>query len=501
MVELARISDPALVMPSIATTLDIDQTGGQRQSLEALLLQYVQDKRMLLVLDNFEQVLDAALHVVGLLAKSPWLKVLVTSREALHVRGERRFHVPPLELPTLAGTLNLEALSTNPAVALFVERAQEVLPDFELTHENAGDVAAICVGLDGLPLGIELAAAWANVFSARQMRKHLGSRLKLPTRGARDLPARHRTLRGAIEWSYALLGEDEQRLFRRMAVFQGGRTLEALEAVSNYDGQLQLDVLEGVESLVSKSLLQPREGLDGEPRFWMLETIHEYAREKLEESGEADTLQRHHALYFMSLAEQAEPELQGPKQVEWLDRLEDEHDNIRAALLWARQSANFETGLRLAGAVWRFWSRRGYYDEGREQLASLLSVRAADTANVVPTIAPVPQPVRAKALNGAGYLAWELGDLPSARSPLEESLAIYEALGDKNNVALSLNNLGLIIIAYDREAGKPLFEKSLAIRRELGDILGIASSLHNLAFVAAEKGDYVTARHTLTRRA
>jgi predicted ATPase len=533
MVELAPITDRELVIPTIATTLGLKETGGQSQSLEAVLLQYLQDKRMLLVLDNFEQVLDAAPGVVGLLARSPWLKVLVTSREALHVRGERRFHVPPLELsdlPTLVGTATgtagkptvhtMQVLSVNPAVALFVERARGVVPDFELTQENAADLAAVCVGLDGLPLAIELAAAQVDVLSARQMKEGLGSRLKLLTKGARDLPARQRTLQAAIEWSYDLLGEEEQRLFRRMAVFRGGRTFEALREVCNYDEGLGLDVdvQNGAEKLAGRSLLELRRGRGGEARFWMLETIHEYAREKLRESGEAPALQREHALYFMALAEEAEPDLMGPRQQEWLDRLGDEYDNIRAALDWAGEHSKLgvgarndgaaveqaeqaaEVGLRLAGALWHFWMVKSLFTEGVEHLRRLLELTESEASTQGPpsSISSTMRSrstIRAKALNTASDLVFRQSDFSSAQSLATAALILGREVGDKQSMAWSLHSLALVaLLQGDYTTARSKFEESLALMREIGDKWGIAAALSNRGLVALYQGDYTTAR-------
>ena len=486
LVELAPISDPGLVLPAIARALGLGEAG-ERAPLEAVLQQYVQGKRLLLLLDNFEQVLDAAPAVVDLLAHSPWLKLLVTSREALHVRGERRFRVPPLALPQPTERGDLAALAASPAVTLFVERAQDAQPDFALTAENAADVAAVCVGLDGLPLALELAAARADLLSARQMREALDHRLKLVTRGARDLPARQRTLRGAIEWSYALLSAGEAQLFARLAVFQGGLTLEAVAAVCNHDGALALEAEDGVQSLLNKSLLQPRTGRDGEPRFGMLETIHEYALERLAASGE-EALRTAHLVYFTTLAEQAAPELDGAGQQEWLERLEAEHDNLRGALHWAGQAGTREAalGLRLAGALGSFWGMRGYWSEGRAHLAAALAA------------APGPETDdagRARALLWAGFLATDQNAYAVARALLKQSRELAHTLGDRRGTALALAGQADVLLGQgDYSAAKALTEQSLTLWRELGDQGGIAYALSNLGLVAYEEGDYRTAR-------
>jgi predicted ATPase/transcriptional regulator with XRE-family HTH domain len=524
LVELAPLSDPAMVIPSIARTLDLRETGAQ--SIEETLLAHIKDKRILLVLDNFEHLLDAGPQVVKLIQASPWVKVLITSREALHVRGERQYPLHPLSLPLLAnkpGRPSLEELARNPAVQLFVERAQSVDMDFALTEENALEVAEVCVNLDGLPLAIELAAGRVSLFPPRTLLSRLGQQLKVLTGGSRDLPPRQQTLRGAIEWSYDLLDEGHGELFRRMAVFWGGQTLQGLEAVCNSDSlqakekKLKVEVLDGVETLLSSNLLQQREGRDGEPRFWMLETIHEYAREKLEESGEAQILQREHALYFMRLAEEAEPHLTGRQQEEWLERLEDEYDNLRTALAWARaiggggepggenrDNEAVVVGLRIAGALWRFWNVRGYLSEGREQLAGMLGLSAPSTVSTMEALPSQSQTrsqsqsrhsYRARALNGAGNVASSQGDYAGARSLHEESLAISREIGDKLGIAASLNGAGNVARSQGDYAGaRSLHEESLSIRRELGDKGGIANSLSSLGIVAYSQGDYATAR-------
>jgi len=326
-VPLATLSEAELLIPAIAETLGVSETG--EQPLDETLKDYLSERRMLLLLDNFDQVLGAAPAVTGLLARASGLKVLATSRAPLGLYGEHVFPVPPLALPDLKSPPPLERLTQYEAVGLFVERARAVKPDFAITNESAPAVAEICVRLDGLPLAIELAAARITMLPPKGMLRRLGSRLKLLTGGARDLPERQRTLRDAIEWSHALLDQGEQVLFRRLAVFSGGRTLEAIEAICDAEGDLPVDTFEGVSSLLDKSLLRQEEGPEGEPRFVMLETIHEFAREKLEESGEAEQIRRSHAEYFLALAEQAEPRLRGATQLEWLERLEAEHEAIR----------------------------------------------------------------------------------------------------------------------------------------------------------------------------
>jgi predicted ATPase/class 3 adenylate cyclase/Tfp pilus assembly protein PilF len=502
-VELAPIVESYFVVSTIATAIGLREAGST--PLMQILKSYLADKHLLLMLDNFEQLTQTgAIEVVSSLVKAaPRLKVLVTSRISLQLYGEREFPVPTLELPDPKHLPSVEELTQYEAVRLFMERAQAVKPDFEINGDNARSVAEICVRLDGLPLAIELAAARIKLFPPHTLLSRLSNRLNVLTGGARDLPARQQTLRGAIEWSYDLLTEGEKQFFHRMAVFSGGRTLEALEAVCNSPGlgkdqRLQVDVFEGTASLLNNSLIQQREGLDGEPRYWMLETIQEFAREKLEESGEESDFQRLHALYFMGLAEQAEPEITGRRQAEWLNTLEDEHDNIRTALRWARQKGGevgseeaihvIDVGLRMAGAIWRFWQTRGYVSEGREQLESLLSL-AQNTGSFDKS------KNKAKALHAAGAMAYSEGDYASARSLYTESLAIRRELADIWGIARSINSLGAAAYSQgDYPTARSLFEESLSLRRELADKGGVALALHNLGNVAYSQQDYTTAR-------
>jgi predicted ATPase/transcriptional regulator with XRE-family HTH domain/Tfp pilus assembly protein PilF len=489
LVELAALTDPDLVAGTIAATLPVPESGG-RPVLERL-HEYLRERHLLLVLDNCEQVLAAAGLVEDLLKSAPRLKVLATSRAPLRVYGEREFLVPPLTLPDRRPLPSFDQLPTYEAVRLFVERTQAVQPAFVLNAATAPAVVEICWRLDGLPLAIELAAARGRLFPPAALLARLDGALNVLTGGVRTAPVRQQTLRAAIDWSYQLLTPPDQRLFRRMAVFQGGCTLEALDAVGNYDAGFGGAVPAGVESLVEQSLVQPREGRSEEPRFGMLETIHAYAREKLAESGEGPALQREHARYFMQWAEAAEIGLTGAQQAEWFARVEDAHDNIRAALRWAReQSARAqpeagEIGMRIAGALWRFWYIRGYHSEGRTQLAAALA-GGPGRAEM--------RTIRAKVLNGAGNMAWQQGDYAAARTLHEESLAIRREVGDPRSIAASLANLGNVAhVLGDYAAARTLHEESLAIRRKWGDQKGISSLLGNLGNVAAAQGDYAAA--------
>jgi predicted ATPase/transcriptional regulator with XRE-family HTH domain len=489
-VDLAPIVETGLVAATIASTIGLRETGGQ--SLLETLKYFLREKRLLLFLDNFEQVISAASIVAELLAACPQFNVLVTSREPLHVRGEKEYPVGSLMLPERLkderqptdGASRLE-VTQYAAVELFVQRASDVKPNFIVTDENARVVAEICVRLGGLPLAIELAAARMNVLSPEAIQArlagtsgHAASSLRLLTGGARDLPARQRTLRNTIAWSYDLLNDNEQQLFRRLSVFVGGCTLDAAEAVCNVAGDLNVDVLDGVASLVDKNLLRQVEGKAGEPRFTMLETIREYALERLEASGEAEALRGQHTEYYLALAETAEPELHRAEQLLWLQRLEHELDNLRAALAWSQTSAgDAETGLRLAGALGPFWHMRSHWSEGRMWLIRILANPIAKATAA-----------RAKALNWAGFLV----DSKSQQEALfEESLAIGRALGDATSVADALRGLGIITeIEAAPERTHALFEESLVLCQELGDTWRSAMALFRLGRLAYIQGDF-----------
>ncbi len=478
-VNLAPLSDPALVLPTVAQTLGVVEAGSQplRASLHAVL----QDKQLLLVLDNFEQILEAASVVSEFLAVCAGVRVLVTSRAALRLRGERLYAVPPLALPDLTPLRPLETLAQYEAVRLFIERARDVLPDFSVTDETAPAVAEICVRLDGLPLAIELAAARVRVFTPPALLSRLEHRFGVLTGGARDLPARQRTLRATIDWSYSLLSGAEQTLFARLSVFVGGRTLEAIEAVCNPDGAL--DVLAGVDSLLEKSLLGQRVTED-ETRFSMLETLHAYARDRLEESGEGTAVRQRHAQYFLALAETGEQALRGRDQIVWLRRLTQEHDNLRAAVVWAQSVGDVGLGLRLAGALWQFWWMRGYLSEGRRVLEELL-VQDEHRPE-----AEVPARARARALTAAAMLSLSQGDFDHATAWCMESRRLGEVAGDKEVRALAACFLGIVAQyqgAYARATA--LYQEGLALFEELGDAWGRTHLLNDLGEVARLQGD------------
>jgi predicted ATPase len=485
-VPLSSLSDPALIPSAIVQTLGIREAGGQ-SPLE-ILKKHLQDSSrapVLLLLDNFEHLVQAAPTVADILAMGPHLKIMVTSRAALHVYGEHEFPVPPLALPDLRSMPSVEILSQCPAVALFVQRAVAAKPDFELNRENAPAVTEICARLDGLPLAIELAAARIKVLSPSSMLTRLASRLHLLTGGSRDLPQRQQTLRAAMDWSYDLLSAAEQKLFRRLSVFVGGCNLEGVEAVCDTKGDLELDLLDGMASMVDKSLVQQVEPAKGESRFVMLETIREYALEKLEASGEEALTKRAHAAYCLVLAEEEAAEQSGAEGADWLERFGFEHDNFRAALEWLTKTGDAEWGLRLGTALFRFWEIRECLAEGRDRLGRLLSL----------TGAVAPTKLRMRALFAAGVLAGEQGDYASADALISESQDIAHELGDKTGIAVSLN--ALAVFARDRgdiATAHILFEASLGLWRELGDRKAVARALSNLANVVKLQGDYARAR-------
>jgi predicted ATPase/class 3 adenylate cyclase/Tfp pilus assembly protein PilF len=478
-VPLATLTKAELLLPTVAETLGVRETAEQR--LDESLKDYLSERRLLLVLDNFEQVLEAAPDVTGLLAVAPELKVLATSRTPLRLYGEHVYPVPPLSMPDLKLQPPLERLTQYEAVGLFVERARAVKPDFKVTNESAPAVAEICVRLDGLPLAIELAAARVTMLLPKAMLQRLSSRLKLLTSGARDLPKRQRTLKATIEWSYALLDEGEQLLFGRLAVFSGGRTLEAIEAICDAEGDLPVDAFEGGSSLVDKSLLRQEEGPNEEPRFVMLETVHEFAREKLQGSGEAEEIRRTHAEYFLTLAEEAYPELKGANQLEWLERLEAEHDNMRAALTWALKRKEAEVALRMGGALSWFWSVRGYHSEGRRWLQEALAMEGRGSPES-----------RAMALAGVGWLALQQGDLDWTKEACEEGLELLAHQAREARVAklILLDCLGWVALEREEHGqAQQLFEEGLALSREMSDTWWLATSLSNVAVVSQSRGN------------
>jgi predicted ATPase/DNA-binding SARP family transcriptional activator len=473
-VSLASTHDAELVTSAIAGSLGVRESA-ERQLVE-ILEGYLRHKRLLLILDNFEQVLESAPVVETLLRSCAGLRVLATSRIPLNLYGEREYPVPPLAVPD--SLLPHEDIERYDSVRLFVERARAVKSDFSVTEENAAAVASICARLDGLPLAIELAAARANSIAPRDMLSRLGNRLKLLRGGPRDMPARQRTLRDTIDWSYDLLEEHDRTLMRRLSVFAAGCTLEAIEEICDSKGGL--DVLEGVESLLEKSLLR-RNVVGGEARFEMLETVHEYAGERLGESGEAGMVQQAHAEYYLTLAVAADAGLKGPEQLEWMQRLETAHDDMRAALNWALRQNETELVLRLGGALWWFWFVGGHYSEGRSWLEEGLEMEGRGTLEA-----------RAMALAGVGALAYEQDELDRAEEACEEGLGLLTNREEQPGEARIYLLLSLGHVALDREdhdRATALLEDCLAVSRELGHGLGLAGSIMSLATVSHEKGD------------
>ena len=483
-VSLAPIKEAVLVMPTIAQALGIRDGGGP--ALFARLAAVLQPQPVLLFLDNFEQVVGAASQVADLLMACPQLKVLVTSREVLHVRAEHEFVVPPLALPDPAHLPALAALASLPSVALFLQRAQAVKPEFELTMTNASAVVEICVQLDGLPLAIELAAARMKLLSPPALLARLGQRLAMLTSGSRDVPPRQQTLRNTIAWSYHLLDAWEQRLFRWLSVFVGGWTLQAAEAVCARADIGGGHVFEGIASLVDKSLLQRLEhtGEDGEgSSLRMLETIREYGQEALIAHGEGATARQAHADYFCRVAEEAESALQGPQLVPWLEQLEREHDNLRAALRWACDSEQTAMALRLGTALERFWVIRGHRTEGLAFLEQALA-----------SSAEVATEVRAKALLAAARLAFVQSNYTRGAVLAQESLALFRGLGDRGGIALSLDRLGMAAWRRgDFAAARVLMEEALALFRARDDQSRVAWSLWTLGLLNTKQGEYTRA--------
>ncbi|HZC05829.1 MAG TPA: DUF4062 domain-containing protein [Ktedonobacterales bacterium] len=508
-VGLAQLTDPTLVAPTIARALGIQETGSA--SIGDGLRQHLKRQRLLLLLDNCEQVAAAALEVTDLLASCSKLSVLATSRVALHVQGEREMPVGPLALPStrrLRGTrVTPERLLEAPAVALFVARAQAHRPDFRLTEANASAVMEICARLDGLPLAIDLAAARVKLLPPRQLLARLERSLPLLTEGRRDLEARQRTMRNAIAWSENLLSLEEQRLFRRLAVFVGGVTLEAAEAVCAQPPgaePLGIDVLRGLEVLVDQSLLQPWTGSGGgqaeeeetyaEARFRWLYVVREYAQEQLEATDDAMAIRTAHAAHYLALAERTEPELRGAGQQgeEWLKQVGREYDNVRAALEWLRDRREVALGLRLAVGIGDYWIAHSHFSEGRNWLKELLAM--APQGMAADTEADIPAVVQAQARALLGTLAALLGDDETAASQLEAALALGRALKDRRAVVYALGSLGdLARVQGDAERAAARYDEMAMIAREVGGPASVAQALGGEGLAAYERGEWTRA--------
>ncbi len=460
-VDLSALKDASFVPLTIVRALNLRESS-QQTALERVTA-FLRDKQLLLVLDNFEQVMDAAPFVETLLKKCRGIKILVTSRAPLHLSKETIFPVPPLDVPQ-------HNYAQASSVALFVQHARFAKPDFQSQPET---IAEICRTLEGIPLALELAAARAKILPIKQIAQLLEQRFKL-LRGKMDAPERHQTLWNALAWSYDLLTELERAVFRRLAVFAGGCALEAAERVCAAETIRAEDVLDLLASLADKSLLRIHVENDA-ARFQMLDTVHEFARAKLEEANEADASAARHAAWMLAFAVHAEAQLTGAAQCEWLDLLELENNNARVAFDWCLARGEIETGLSLAGALWRFWIIRGYWREARTRVTQLLAASASDA----------PTPSRNKVLHVAGYLAWVLDDGAAARNLYDECLRSSEMIHDEHNAAYAQRGLGLL--AYSRgenERAQNYFDAALARFRVLDDALGITFTLDGLGELA-----------------
>jgi predicted ATPase/DNA-binding winged helix-turn-helix (wHTH) protein len=483
LVELAALSDPRLVPQAVAKALEVKEQPA-RLVLETL-GDYLASKKLLLVLDNVEHLLEGCAQFVDLiLRRSPDVAMLVTSRERLGMTGELIYRVPSLTVPGPGDNVAPDALLAYEGVRLFVDRVRLLRPDFSVTSENAASLASICCHLDGIPLAIELAAPRLRSMSVEELNQGLDQRFALLTGGSRTALPRHRTLRSTIDWSYDLLREPEKLFLQRLSVFAGGWTLAAAEEVCAGEGIEQRDALDLLTSLADKSLVVPEQE-DAQTRYRLLETVRQYARDRLEDSGGNVAARVRHRNYYLALAEEADPKLRGAEQTVWLRRLEQEHENLRAGLEWSLVEAGSKGGLRLCGALGRFWWTRGHCTEGRQWCTRFLCKAGAEERTRE----------RANVLNAAGVLCYFQGDYPAARAFHEESLAIRRGLGDRPGVAVSLGNLANVALHQgDYPAARALLEESLAIHRELGDRFGIAVSLSNLGNVGVNQGDYPAAR-------
>ena len=485
-VDLAPVIDPSLIVSNIVQSLGINEIAGQ--SILDSLKGYLQDRSILLLLDNFEQVVKGAPLVTDLLTSCSMLKVLVTSREVLHLRGEQEYPLLPMDLPDLTGSISLETLGDSTAVELFLWRARAVKPNFHITEDTAFTIAKICQRLDGLPLAIELAAARIKLLSPQAMLAHLEHRLDFLSGIRRDLPERQQTLRNAIAWSYDLLDENEKILFQRLSVFVSSCTLDAVDSVAAGDLASQ-PALDQLESLLDKSLMREVEDRNGQPRFIMLELLREFGQEQLEASGEQWAIRYRHADFFLRLSEQNNPKSEKPEQVQWMSRMVEEHDNLRAALEWSKTAKGAaDICLRLANALGLFWEAIGFYTEGRERLSSILSLDIAQGHTLA----------RASLLNRAAELAYRQSDYPATATFAAESLSICREVGDRQGIASALVKLA----NSETEVGENstaagYLDEALNIWRELDDKHGAARALISLGWIALRTGDVDLARARL----
>jgi predicted ATPase len=480
-VDLASLSDPHLVPATIARALGLGESSGQ--GARDLLLDYLRPCRALLVLDTFEHLREAVPQLADLLQACSQLALLITSRNALHLRAERRVQVAPLATPPV-DSASVEVVSASPAVRLFVDRAQAVAPDFMVDSANAVTVARVCRRLDGMPLAIELAAARAGLLEPAALLQRLERRLALLTRGAADLPERQQTLRHTLAWSHALLESGKQALFRRLAVFSGGWTLDAVESVCMRDATPSEDVVDALGVLVDNSLIYKTLGPDEEPRFAMLDIVREYAEEQLIDSGEADATRRRHAAFYLETAERAAPELRGANQAVWLQRMEHEHANVGAALDWLIERHELaDEALRLATAATWFWLRRGYLTDAQRLIRLLNATKGQGSA------------VRAAALIAAARLASTMGNWIAQARFNAESMRLFRELGDSEGTALAVTDLGVAYWEQGRlDEAEVHLDEGLRLFRTLGDSVGIATAVLPLACVCRDRGDLDVAR-------
>lgn len=484
LVELAPLPDPFLVPQTLADVLGIREATGE--PITRTLLSACKDKQMLLVLDNCEHVLETAAHLVDLILKScPKVSILITSREALGIAGEHAYRIPSLSTPNTQSPQTPESLLEYESIRLFIERAMAVKTGFVVTRQNAPALASICHRLDGIPLAIELAAARTRSIPIEELEKRLDDRFRILTGGSRTALARQQTLRATVAWSYDLLEENQAALLARLSVFVGGWTLEACEQVCTREGVEAWEVLDLLTALVDKSLVVYEEREEN-ARYRLLETIRQYARDRLMESGAADMYRSQHRDYYLALAEEGKTKLNGPEQGPWLDRLETEHDNLRMALNFCMEEPEgIAQGMQLTGALFSFWSKRGHFSEGREKAAVVLNRSDAQEQTEA----------RARVLNGAGLLARLQSDYEQAGALFEQSLAIRRELGDRRLIAGSLNDLGTVAqLQGNMEEARALYGEALAINREIGNRLWESMNLNNLGELARQQGDYTTAQ-------
>jgi predicted ATPase len=482
LVELAPLADAGLVTQTVAEALGVYER--PPQPLINRLADAVGHRSLLMVLDNCEHVIGACAQLADTLLRScRALRILATSREPLGIGGETAWRVPSLSVPEATPVQTWRAVAESDAARLFVERAQAVVPGFSMSEQNAAPIGRLCRRLDGIALALELAAAWVPVLSVDQIVNRLDDALRLLVKGSRVAPVRHQTLRATLDWSYQLLAEPEQSLFERLSVFAGSWTLGSAEKVCAGAGIQRELVLDLLAQLVKKSLVLTEPTADGWVRYRLLEPVRQYAQERLLEGTVADEIKRKHALRFLELAEQAELALRGPDRGIWLDQLEREHDNLRAALAWAAAVSDGELGVRLAGALSPFWALRGYLREGIDWLDAMRALGAG---------APAAQ---AKVLSGSGWLALLQGDLTRARAEIQASLDIVRQLHDTAGIAETLNNLGRVALeAGDPASAQGCFTESLTLSRAVGHRWGTAFAFTGLAQLAFNEGDSDKAR-------